>query len=189
MAARPRHVTRGTCCSQRADCPRPGWAVPQDSLTAAAPNGCSTTVSPPPIVNALFLTHITGWHILLATLCGEPMGSPSLQRWIQDQPGRFPQYPAVNVDVRRNACERKAVPGTAPSAAAITHGRKLALGLIAANWFMLLCAVMAFIGIRAAVISPEERSSRRDSAPATINTSAAPVHCGPGTCGDREGSA
>ena len=29
--------------------------------------------------------------------------------------------------------------------------------LIAANWFILLCAVMAFIGIRAAVIPREER--------------------------------
>jgi protein-S-isoprenylcysteine O-methyltransferase Ste14 len=33
----------------------------------------------------------------------------------------------------------------------------LALGLIAANWFILLCAVMAFIEIRAAVIRREER--------------------------------
>jgi protein-S-isoprenylcysteine O-methyltransferase Ste14 len=33
----------------------------------------------------------------------------------------------------------------------------LALALIATNWFMLRCAVVAFIGVRAAVIRREER--------------------------------
>ena len=58
------------------------------------------------------------------------------------------------------------------------------------NWFILLCAVMAFIGIRAAVIRREERKLQVARFGATtISTSAAPVHCGPDTCGDREGSA
>jgi hypothetical protein len=65
----------------------------------------------------------------------------------------------------------------------------LALGLMTANWFILLCAVMAFIGIRAAVIRAKNASSTRDSGSATINTSAAPVQRGLDPCGDREGSA
>ena len=36
----------------------------------------------------------------------------------------------------------------------------LALGLIAANWFILLCAAMALVGIRIAVVPREERELR-----------------------------
>jgi protein-S-isoprenylcysteine O-methyltransferase Ste14 len=42
----------------------------------------------------------------------------------------------------------------------------LALGLIAANWFILLCAAVALVGIRAGVIPREERELRARFGPA-----------------------